>query len=242
MQRYFVNSNQINYPYCIIKGSDYHHITKVMRMKLLDKVYISDNVNSYIAEIDNIDSETVSLRIVEHLEECSELPISVTIAHGLVRREKMEETIDYLTELGCDKYIPVMLKRSIVKMDESKLDKKLDRLNKIAKEAAEQSHRQKVLIVENIINIDELIKLKDEYDLLFVASPYASCEDNFKKYIDNNTKKILVLIGPEGGIDDKEIDKLVSNGFKLLTLGKRILRTQVAPLYVMSAISYLKEY
>ena len=239
MQRYFVNKENIQLPYIYITGDDCQHIGIVMRMKPEDKVYVSDQERSFVAKIISIAKEKVTLEAVEELNEQKELPFNVTIAHGLVRREKMEEVIDYITELGASKYIPVVMNRSIVKVNVDQMNKKNARHSKIAKEAAEQSHRIKIMEVANLETWKSFIKLSKEYDLCLYAYEASPKDDSFKRILKTKKfKNILILVGPEGGISDKEVEDLKANNFLPITLGPRILRTQVAPLYIMSALSY----
>lgn len=243
MQRYFINKENIDYlnHRAIIVGGDVYHIKVVMRMNIGDKIYLCDNDKSFIAEIINIFDESIELNLLEELTINPELDIQVTIAHGLVSREKKEDTIQKLTQLGAVKYIPVQMKRSVVKIIKEKEQKQTERLQKIAKEASEQSHRIKELIVENPITFLDLLKLKKDYDAcLFASTILDSKSPSFKMIIkDSNIKNILVLVGPEAGIDQTEIEKL--EGWIPISLGPRILRTEVAPLYILSAISYERE-
>lgn len=239
MQRYFVENENISLPFIYICGDDCHHISVVMRMKINDKVYISNQVKSWIAQIINIEKDKVTLEVLNELNEQKELPFNVCIAQGVVRREKMEEVIDYITELGASSYLPVQMERSIVKVNEDVILKKLGRLNKIAKEAAEQSHRIKIMDVLKTVSFKEFLAFSKSFDLCLYAYEASTKDDSFKKIIKSNKyQNILVLVGPEGGISDKEKSLLDENGFLAISLGPRILRTQVAPLYVMSALSY----
>ena len=240
MQRYFINKEKIDYlnNRAYITGNDVHHIKVVMRMSICDKVYLCDNDKSFIAEITSINDDLVEFNLVEEILENPELDIEVTICHGLVSREKKEETIQKITQLGASKYIPVMMKNSVVKIVKEKEQKQTERLQKIAKEASEQSHRIKELIVSNPITFKEMLKLKNEYDVcLFASTVLEKDSSNFKKVLRNKEfKKILILVGPESGIDKTEIEQL--QGWIPISLGPRILRTEVAPLYILSAISY----
>lgn len=238
MQRYFVNKIE-NEKNIIIDNDDFYHITKVMRMKVHDKVYLCDTINSYIAEIIEITKNEVILEIIEKLEENKELPTSITIAHGIIRKEKMEETIEKVSALGANFYLPVEMERCNAKFHDDKLDKKMIRLNKIAKEACEQSHRTNLLSVLNPINFKTFLKECSKYDLLLVAYENTNPEETFRKII--NKKKynnILVLVGPEGGISENELLKLSEVGFIKVSLGPRILRTELAPVYAMSVLGY----
>ncbi len=239
MQRYFVDKNAISFPYIHITGDDCHHIGLVMRMKPGDKVYVSDQERSFVAVIETITKELVTLEICEELHEDKELPYNVTIAQGLVRREKMEEVIDYITELGASSYIPVVMSRSIVKVNLEQMEKKSTRYAKIAKEAAEQSHRLKIMEVKSVLTWKNFLNESKKYDLCLYAYEASPKDDSLKQIL--KTKKynnVLVIVGPEGGISEKEVEDLKKNNFLPITLGPRILRTQVAPLYVMSALSY----
>ena len=239
MQRYFIEIKIIDTNKIEITGDDYHHITKVMRMKIGDLVIVCDNYNSYKCSISSFSESIVYLDIIQKLNEKKELPVNVTIVQGLVRREKMEEVIDKITQLGASKYIPVNMERCLVKLKDEKLDKKFDRLNKIAKEAAEQSHRTKKLVVEKPIDFKMLLSLKKEYDLCLYAYEITSKDLSLREVLNQyQYNNVLVLIGPEGGISQKEVDLLNLNGFLPVSLGPRILRTEVAPTYVMAAISY----
>lgn len=238
MQRYFVNKIE-NEKNIIIDNDDFYHITKVMRMKVQDKVYLCDTINSYIAKIIEITKNEVILEIIEKLEESKELPTSVTIAHGIIRKEKMEETIEKVSALGANFYLPVEMERCNAKFHDDKIDKKMIRLNKIAKEACEQSHRTNLLNVLNPINFKTFLKECSKYDLLLVAYENTNPEETIRKII--NKKKynnILVLVGPEGGISENELLKLSEVGFIKVSLGPRILRTELAPVYAMSVLGY----
>lgn len=238
MQRYFVEEIK-NLNNIVIDNDDFYHITKVMRMKTGEKVYLCDQENSYICEIVEITRSEVILKSVEKLDENKELPFNVTIAHGIIRKEKMEETIEKVSALGCNSYLPVEMERCNAKFHEEKLEKKMLRLNKIAKEACEQSHRTKLLTVENPISFKSFLKLSKKYDLLLVAYENTNQEESLKVILKEKTyKNILVLVGPEGGISENELSILVKEGFKKVSLGPRILRTELAPVYIMSVLGY----
>lgn len=243
MQRYFINESEslvdLANNLLTIKGDDAHHIINVMRMSINDKIYACINNRTFIASISSISKRDVTLDILEEVIENKELSCNVTIAQGMVRKEKMEEVIDHITEMGASFYLPVMMKRSNVKVNNEKNDKKLIRYNKIAKEASEQAHRTKMLEVLPIVSFKEFINYSKQFDLCIVCH----VDDSNPLYIGDVIKSennILVLVGPEGGIDDEELKLLKENNFKMVSLGKRVLRTEVAPSYVMSIIDYIR--
>lgn len=238
MQRYFIDSKQITNNIVTITGEDVHHIKNVMRMVPGDKVYVCDEVHAYLCEILEI-ADVVTLEIKEEILSNPELNINVTVAHGLVRREKMEEVIRRLVELGGVSYIPVNMARSVVKVKELNLT----RLEKIVKEASEQSQRNKLMKLSQVISFKELVKITKDYDIvLFAHALYRDNINLYKSISDKKYKNILVIIGPEGGFDDKEVETLMNlENVRGISLGKRILRTETAPLYIMSVLSFLGE-
>ena len=245
MQRYFVSNNLINYEtkHAIISDKEnVHHIRDVMRMTKGDKIIILENDGyEYLCEINDI-SSSVSLKVIDKKLNENELNVSVDIAHGLVRREKKEETLRRLVELGCHKYIPVLMERSIVKIDKYKDN--ACRINTIIKECSEQAERGMLMEYTMPVTFKELINMSKEYDYLFVCFEDSgrSNEKALNKYLNTlNNKKVLVLVGPEGGISPQELDSLIKNSFIPIGLGKRILRTETAPLFIMSILGYHAE-
>jgi len=241
MQRYFLENTEIINGYVEIKGGDFHHIKNVMRMEKEDEVYLCIASSTYLASLDRFNSDSVIFKIIEKQEKSSEMPYEVTIAQGLVRREKKEEVIRRITELGAYLYIPVAMERSIVKI---KGEEKLERQKTIIKEASEQSHRDKKMEITEPISFKEFLKLKKDYDLCLYAYEESGRSNNYnlKKYLKDfkkeEKKRIIALVGPEGGFSPNEVKLLDEAGFKAVGLGPRILRTETAPLYLMSAISY----
>jgi 16S rRNA (uracil1498-N3)-methyltransferase len=243
VQRYFANKMKIN-GQLVISGDDYHHIVRVMRMEVEDKLICVDiSGKSCICTIAEITDKNIICNIVEYKDGSSELPIRVSIASGLPKGDKLEWIIQKGTELGADQFVPFTAARSIVKWDEKKADKKVERWQKIAKEAAEQSHRNKVPTVHSPISLNALIEASKNYDCKLIAyeevariGEASQLAKSLKSLEESNT--LLVVFGPEGGLDQKEIEKLQENGFQTCGLGPRILRTETAPLALLAAVSY----
>ena len=231
MQRYFIDKNQINNNIITITGDDVHHIKTVMRMRINEKVLVCDEDKTYLCSIISI-SNTVEVEILETLEENVEMDINVTVAHGLVRREKMEEVVRRLVELGCYSYIPVNMTRSVVKHKEINID----RLNKIIKEASEQSMRldiPNVKIERNKDNLENLVGLK----LLCSTQEKDKTVKNLLKNT-RNYDKINIMIGPEGGFSLKEEIYFEKKGFTKVSLGSQIMRVETVPVFLASIIRY----
>jgi 16S rRNA (uracil1498-N3)-methyltransferase len=247
MQRYFVKNEQFTDNKAVVIGDDARHIARVMRMSKGDKVICcNEKGQSSLCEIEDISDDEVNLRVVEWLDEAKELPIEVTIANGLPKGDKLELVIQKGTELGASAFIPFMADRSIVKWDSKKGAKKVERWSKIAKEAAEQAHRTKVPEVLEPASLRELLQKSEAYDYKIVAYEEEAKlgeKSNLASVLSNieQGQSLLVVIGPEGGLSDNEVESFKDNGFVICGFGPRILRTETAPLYVLAAVSYHTE-
>jgi 16S rRNA (uracil1498-N3)-methyltransferase len=243
VQRYFVKQRANDGRFFIIE-EDYHHIVKVMRMRVGEEVICVDpQGNQAVCRLAEITDERVVADVVQWREENPELPISVTIASGLPKGDKLEWIIQKGTELGAQQFIPFTAARSVVKWDEKKAEKKLERWQKIAKEAAEQSHRVRVPEVINAMSFKELLASSKEFPYKLAA--FEDESRNGETSVFSSTLKqikkgdsLLLLFGPEGGLAEQEVQALKDHGFLLCGLGPRILRTETAPLYSLAAISY----
>lgn len=242
MQRYFIKDLQIDNKIVTMTKEDSYHIIKVMRMRIGEKIEICTETKTYLGEIQAFQDNLAIITLLEEIEEDKELSIEVTIAQGMVNRVKMEEVIEKISMLGASSYLFFPMERSIVKTDSSNIEKKMGRFMTIAKESSEVAHRQKVMEVEYLTSFKELLKVTSQYDYCLYAYEKTELSNhNFKrilKEIKNTHKKILILVGPEGGISEAEVESLNKNGFIPITLGPRILRTEVAPSYIMASISY----
>jgi 16S rRNA (uracil1498-N3)-methyltransferase len=239
MQRYFIKNAQINHNQAFIEGSDYHHIRNVMRMKTGDKLYICDeSENAYLSEIKDFGQDRVLLTILEKLDQSPELAVRVTIALGLTKKDKQEEVLRRITELGASGYLSVAMERSVLQIKD---ELPPERWRKIVKEAAEQSQRHRLLTIYGNISFQKFLEHAKEYDLRLFAYEEAGRkgDNSLKKILRHfSGKSILILVGPEGGISPKEVKLLEENNFLAVGLGPRILRCETAPLYLMSAVSY----
>jgi 16S rRNA (uracil1498-N3)-methyltransferase len=244
LQRYFVPDNQQTNGRIAISGDDYHHIVRVMRMeKGSQLICVLSGGKTARCEIEQITSENVVVRVIEWVEEQTELPIRIYIAHGLPKGDKWEFVIQKGTELGAFAFLPFLAVRSVVKWDAKKADKKIERWKKIAKEAAEQAHRSQIPDVHAPLTIHELIEFAKTIDYRVVAYEEEAKHGNHQTLaaIFQQMKRgqsLLAVFGPEGGFSEEEVDLLKQHGFFSCSLGPRILRTETAPLYLLAAASY----
>lgn len=244
MRKFFVKENQINENIIGIIGDDVNHIRNVLRLECGEIIMICDMDNSinYISKIDSIEKEKIYCSIQSVAEGESEGNVEITIFQGLPKSDKMELIIQKGTELGVKEFTPVNFERCIVKLKGKDEEKKIDRWQKIAEMAAKQSGRDIVPKINNINTVKNVCNLINNYDILLVA--YENEKDNslkqeLKKIKNNKINiKIGVVIGPEGGISEKEIEEFKNSGAKIITLGNRILRTETVCLMCTSIIMY----
>lgn len=244
MQRYFIEDKSVDGDKIIIQNEDVHHIRRVMRMKEKDLlVCCLQSGKTALCEIESIDEEKVVVIVKEWEITSRELPVDITIFHGLPKADKLEWVIQKGTELGMKALIPFYAKRSIVKWDTKKQEKKRERWNKIAKEAAEQSYRNFVPTIFTPISFKELSQKLDEFDAVIVAyEETAKKQTHTSLYLEFDQfhpgDNIALIVGPEGGLTEEEVEGFVEKGAKTVSLGPRILRTETAPLYFLAAASY----
>ncbi len=244
MQRYFLEEVYQPSEKFELSAEAFHHIVHVMRMKPKDRVYLAfSDQQVIIAEITEITEEKVYLTEIEKEEMEKELPSMITIASGYPKGDKLEWIVQKGTELGAHAFIGFPAKTSVVKWDAKKRKKRQERLTKIAQEAAEQSHRQIAPRVELLDTEKELFTQLSDYDVILVAYEESAKQGelaNLAKVFNSVTagSRILAIFGPEGGLMAEEINQFVDAGAIICGLGPRILRTETAPLYLLSAASY----
>ena len=232
MQRYFAKEYNDK---IILRDSDIHHIKNVMRMKIDDRIEVVFDKKLYICNIDSM--EPLILSIIDIINEENKINLDVTVALGLVKEQKMDLILQKLTELGVNEIIPVNMERSIVKLDDNKISKKMIRWNIICKEASEQSKRTSIPIIHDVINLKDLTKIDGDVRLVASTKEKDKLLNCYLQNIDN-CAKIVVVIGPEGGISDREEDYLFDNGYSPVSFGNLIFRVETACIYVASILNY----
>ncbi|MFC4076749.1 16S rRNA (uracil(1498)-N(3))-methyltransferase [Salinithrix halophila] len=241
MQRYFVNSNQIdeNTGTIRIRDTDVHHIKNVLRLSVGDKLVCCDGDGAdYRVEITGLEGEEVHCRIVAKTPSTGEPErLRVTVAPSLPKGDKMDWVLQKGTELGAFSFLPFSSIRTVVKLEGKKVSKKRERWQRIVKEAAEQSCRGRIPQVEPLMDWKGLIGRFADFDQVLFAyekggAPLA------RLLTERGPGSILVVVGPEGGFTDEETEEARSAGADIVHLGPRILRAETAPLALLSCISY----
>lgn len=241
MHKFFVSKENINEQDILITGDDVKHILKVLRLKVNDKINISDGHGvEYICSINLIDKKEVTCSIIEKFNNETESPLNITLFQGLPKSQKMDLIVQKGVEIGINEIKTVITDRVVVKTESKDISNKIERWNKISVEAAKQSGRGNIVKVSSPISFKEAIENLDEFDL--VVMPYENQEGiGFRKVLTEKAsaaKNIAIFIGPEGGFEKDEVESAISKGVEVVTLGPRILRTETAGFVASTIILY----
>lgn len=241
MHKFFVNIDNINGDMAIINGEDVKHIYKVLRLTEGTEVSINNGAGTeYLGEILDINKKEVKVKILKELETNNESPIDIYLFQGLPKSQKMDLIVQKATELGVKEIIPIITERVVVKNEIGEY-KKMDRWQRIALEACKQSKRTKIPKVNTPIDFKFLLGLLETMDLIVV--PYENQEGKGLKKVmasidKESVKSVAIIIGPEGGFMEREIEDLIKCKAEVITLGPRILRTETAGFVTASLILY----
>ena len=245
MQQYFVNGRAPQGIFQIKDKDTAKHMFSVMRLQADDQtVLVFDDGIKRLARV--VDSQSKSVEIIEELADNVELPVSVTIAMGFPKGDKLEFVAQKATELGMAALWAFPADWSVVKWDGKKLAKKVEKLEKIAQGAAEQSKRNRIPAIRLFEKKTDFLAQLTGFDQIILAyeeAAKAGEQANLVKALSGleTGQSVLVIVGPEGGVSPEEVAAFEGAGAVKTGLGPRILRAETAPLYALSAISYATE-
>ena len=241
MQHFFVSPEQVREEKIYVEGSDVNHMKNVLRMKLHEKAEISDGESrTYLCEVEAYEEDVAVLHILEEMEADTEPASKLYLFQGLPKSDKMELIVQKAVELGVYQVIPVAMKRSVVRLDDKKAAKKADRWNSIAESAAKQAGRNRIPEVTMPLSYKEALKMAEELDVILLPYELAGGMEATREVIRQikSGQSVGIFIGPEGGFEPEEVDVAVSRGAKVITLGKRILRTETAGLATLAVLMF----
>ena len=241
MHHFFVTPQQISGDKIRIEGGDVNHMKNVLRMKLHEKAEISDGESrTYLCEVEAYEEDVAVLHILEEMEADTEPASKLYLFQGLPKSDKMELIVQKAVELGVYQVIPVAMKRSVVRLDDKKAAKKADRWNSIAESAAKQAGRSRIPEVIMPLSYKEALKMAEELDVTLLPYELAGGMEVTREVIRQikSGQSVGIFIGPEGGFEPEEVDAAVSRGAKVITLGRRILRTETAGLATLAVLMF----
>lgn len=241
MQHFFVTPAQVQEGQIYIEGSDVNHMKNVLRMRIGEELMVSDGDNlKYRCAVEAYGEDTVLLRILEKMQADTELASMICLFQGLPKQDKMELIVQKAVELGAAQVIPVSTRRSVVKLDAKKAAKKTERWQEIARSAAKQAGRGYIPQVMPVMSYRDALEYAKELDVLLIPYELERGMDETKSVIEaiRPGQSVAVFIGPEGGFEREEVEQALEHGAKVITLGRRILRTETAGLAALSILMF----
>ncbi len=237
MRRFFIDTPLLEE--ISIQGPDAHHMSRVLRMEVGDRIVIvSPDGSAGVGEIRSIGIDEVTAILVETLLEDKEAPVCVYLAQGLPKSDKMDYIVQKAVELGVKGIYPMEAEHCVVQYDQAKKSKRQERWQKIAIEAAKQCGRGLIPTVEPITGLADILEKFDAETLVIMLYEGETPQGIKDVLIKNKAKSYLLIVGPEGGFSAKEVALCQSRGISIVTLGPRILRTETAALAGVSIVMY----
>lgn len=245
MNHFFAQAGSPDGDLWIRDPGDVKHIKNVLRMKAGDKISVSDQMAGqvYICRIEEFLPEGIRTAIEDISAEARELPCRITLFQGLPKKDKMDLIVQKAVELGAVRIVPVETRRTIVRLDRKKAEKKCARWNEIARSAAGQSMRSLIPEVSMPVSFKEALSMASDLDMVLMPYENAKGMEAARELIKEAAEKksLGILIGPEGGFAPEETQAAEEAGAALMTLGHRILRTETAGLMILSVLGFAME-
>lgn len=241
MHRFYVEGCGSSGKSIVITGEDVNHIKNVLRLRCGDEITISNcEERDYICRISSMDADSVVADIEDVQSNTAELATRITLFQGMPKSDKLEFIIQKAVELGVSEIVPVMTKRSVVKLDKKREERKLERYNAIALSAAKQSGRGIIPRVREFVDFEQALMLAGELQMNLIPYEEAKGIAYSREMIHavRGKESLGIFIGPEGGFAREEVDAAMEIGAKCITLGNRILRTETAGLAALSVLMF----
>ena len=242
MYRFYVSADQLAEKEVFISGGDVNHIKNVLRREVGDWIVACDgNGTDYVSRIQSICSDEVVASIEKVQPTGTELPVRITLFQGMPKKDKLELIIQKAVELGACEIVPVMTKRTVVKLsEEKKINKRLERWQSIAYAAAKQCDRGIIPTVHKPVSYEEALAMADQLDYNVIPYELQTGMEEARKIVDQACKQrsLGIFIGPEGGFEPEEVERAMTRNIHPMTLGKRILRTETAGMALLSILMF----
>ena len=240
MARFFVPRKSINHQRATVEGPELDHLRKVLRLGPGDSIIVFDDAGwEHEAVIRSLSAQAAEIDVLRSFQVERESPLQLTLAVGLTKGEKMDFVVEKATELGAQAIVPFVSAYTVPKLDQRKIEKRGERWQKIALAAAKQCGRTSIPEIFPLINFENMVQqTAGPLNLLFWEK---EAHQTLKQVCetDPDTRSILLVIGPEGGLSDQEVDLAQRHGFKAIRLGRRILRAETAAVAATSLVQYL---
>ncbi len=235
MPRFFVE--ELNGDRAIITGEDANHIGRSLRMRIGEELTLCCGEEDHLAKITDIKEGLVECRIISSSRTQNEPSVKLALFQALPKSDKMDMIVQKATELGAAEIFPVLTERCVSRPDKAAAEKKVMRWQKIAASAAGQSQRGIIPKIGAVIGFEDCLAKMKEYDTALMC--YEKGGEHLSAQMLSGVRTAALLIGSEGGFSEEEARAAEQNGLILLSLGRRILRCETAPIAAISVIMYL---
>lgn len=240
--RFFLEQEYLRSESVRITGEDAHHISRVLRLKIGDEIECAPGTGEiHVVRLTRVEGDLVEGIIVDSYLSSEESPIITRLYQGLAKGDKMDFTIQKAVELGISEIVPYTSRYTVVKLNQAQQKRRLQRWERIAREAAKQSKRARLPIVQPLVEFSGLLERLEIHRAAgeLILIPYEHEKQVRLQDIEcSQPKAVSVLIGPEGGFHPTEVAEVVERGAHVITLGPRILRTETAGLVALSLVGY----
>ncbi|GAA6491935.1 16S rRNA (uracil(1498)-N(3))-methyltransferase [Candidatus Bariatricus faecipullorum] len=244
MYHFFVTPDAVAEGRIFLEGGDVNHMKNVLRMRPGEQVEISDGNNRmYRCAVERYEEGKAVLAILESRMADTELASRITLFQGLPKADKMDWIVQKAVELGAARVVPLAARRSVVKLDEKKSEKKVSRWNSISESAAKQAGRAAVPEVTRVMGWKEALELAETLDVLLIPYELERDMEHTRTCLERIKpgQSIGMFIGPEGGFEKEEVEAAQRAGAESISLGRRILRTETAGLALLSVLMFRLE-
>lgn len=240
---FFIDPEQMKHSEPAIAGSDVRHIRKVLRLQSGDRIGLFDGRGGeFEAKIRGLFSDRVTVEILETKPVYETEGAEIGVAQAFLKDRKMDGLIRQLTELGISEWIPFVSERSVSRPEENRLEHRIERWQKITREAVKQCRRSTIPRIHGAMDWDGLFDEARKWDLKYLFWEQAETpftEPNGAEGDGPGFKRVLLVLGPEGGFSETEAIRAGEKGFKLVSLGPRILRAESATVAAGTLAQYL---
>jgi len=240
MRRFYIDPSALKGAHAVIGGTDAKHIRNVLRLKPGDRILLFDGSGlEHKARISGLSPGQVEVDIQESGPAMAEPPVHITVAQALLKERKMDQLVRHVTELGISRWVPFRTRRSIPRPESGRMTARLQRWEKISREALKQCRRGRAPEIAAPVGFESVLEMGAAADLKIVFYEGAASEGPWAMTPGGAVKRILALLGPEGGFSPSEIEQARAAGFHIVGLGPRILRAETATLAACSLLQYL---
>jgi 16S rRNA (uracil1498-N3)-methyltransferase len=242
MRYFFVEPAALSKPIATIEGSEVRHMKNVLRLKPGDKIRVFDGEGfEYDASIHQFFADRVEIKITRKFPGTKESPVQIGVAQALLKEKKMDRLLRHLCELGMTRWIPFLSERSVPRPGEKRLSVREQRWAKIVKESCKQCQRAKLPEISKTLTFNDVLEygLSGDLQIIFYENEPATLKSLIKPDPQSPPRKIILILGPEGGFSDPEIERARAAGCVVAGLGSRILRAETAAIAACTLMQFL---